>query len=572
MAKRQRWATDAHRLGARTNPGVALAVLGLLIPGWGMAHVGESFLKIDGIRGDWRGQDHPRWIRSESHYWKAEEPGMFGSGGLVSLRGRSSLRRPRSQFAGPPGPASGPDRLVVTIDKRSPVLRQLMQRCAARTPMPEVLYAEPSVQVRGLRELGPRPAAVPEYWEYRLRDVEISGCPVVADAPEQALVLSFKDIQRLNYSGDAVGVDVKLVPAVLAPLKPGGATKTFVISWWAVAHDVSDKQCPVVNEKPTEDEYYALMSPEAAARERAERVKKGGVGYENGEMELRGPDKLNAAQLPGIVRDLGLATPQPTLARGLDLDGNDGTGRSPPGVCPHRNYRAEDGRTGIDNQLYTVEGCMPGHQGHKGFLMQYSNEQRRNGLVSMLVQVSGIDDERNDDDVVVSLLYSRDPMAKDAGGKQILADYTFRLTADPEYAHYFTRLKARIVNGVIETERLPVLQVNPGLDPEVTLYQGGLRLEILPDGTLKGIAAGYQDWRRIMMVNGNSNAEFHYGFRAPSMYNAFKRNADGLKDPVSGECHGISSAFDIEGVPAFIPPEQLYAQFAPAGGAAGGGG
>jgi hypothetical protein len=40
------------------------------------------------------------------------------------------------------------------------------------------------------------------------------------------------------------------------------------------------------------------------------------------------------------------------------------------------------------------------------------------------------------------------------------------------------------------------------------------------------------------------------------MYNAVKRAADGLKDPVTGEFTGISSAYEMEGIPAFIPPEQ----------------
>jgi hypothetical protein len=38
------------------------------------------------------------------------------------------------------------------------------------------------------------------------------------------------------------------------------------------------------------------------------------------------------------------------------------------------------------------------------------------------------------------------------------------------------------------------------------------------------------------------------------MYNALKRFADGLKDPDTGEYNGISSAYDVEGVPAFVVP------------------
>jgi hypothetical protein len=273
-------------------------------------------------------------------------------------------------------------------------------------------------------------------------------------------------------------------------------------------------------------------------------------------MDHRGPHKLNACMLPGIVRDPGNATPRIDAARGLNLDGNDGSGKLPAGTCAHKNYVSDDGRTGIDNQLFTVQGCMPGEQGHKGFLYQYLNEQRRNGSVSILVEVSGIDNEKNDDSVEVTVFYSLDHMAKDAPGKQILPDYTFRLTDKPQYTQYFTRLHGKIVNGVIVTDPVKKLQMNLGLDGELTFYDGRMRLQIMPDGTLKGVAGGYEDWRRIMTMKSNSVAENQFNFECPSLYNALKRNADGMKNPVTGECDGISAAYDIEGVPAFIAPAQ----------------
>jgi hypothetical protein len=145
-------------------------------------------------------------------------------------------------------------------------------------------------------------------------------------------------------------------------------------------------------------------------------------------------------------------------------------------------------------------------------------------------------------------------MAKDASGKQILPDYSFRITDNPEYTHYFTRLHGRIVNGVIITDPIKQLQFNPGLDPELTLADAQMRLQILPDGTLKGLVGGYQDWRREMKLYAMSNSESLYGFQCPAMYSALKSAADGMKDPSTGECDGISAAYDIEGVPAFIVP------------------
>jgi hypothetical protein len=54
-----------------------------------------------------------------------------------------------------------------------------------------------------------------------------------------------------------------------------------------------------------------------------------------------------------------------------------------------------------------------------------------------------------------------------------------------------------------------------------------------------------------------ANWETGVGFQCPGIYNAVKRAADGLKDPITGEFNGLSAAYDVEGVPAFIPPEEL---------------
>jgi hypothetical protein len=520
-------------------------------------YIGESFLQIPGVAGDWKGQEHRNWVKTEAHYWKKDESlGIFGA--ARGRRGANGLRG-RGWFSAPTAPRQGPDKLVISVDKHNPVLPQLMKRCASKVTMPDLTFAESSVRSRPLTELGDRPDTAPAWFEYKLTGVQFIDCPVVPAAPEQAIVVSFNNIEWLNYKGDGEGVDNHMPPAVLAPISSSGTTKSFVISWFAQAHDVSDNQCAKLNERPSEDEYYALMTPQEAAAERERLKSQGGVGYENGVMDLRGPHKLSATLLPGIVPDPGLVVPQTNIARGLDLDGDDGTGKPPPGIRKHKNYVSEDGRKGIDNQLFTVQGCIKGYMGHKGFLMQYSNEQRRNGLVSMIVQISGIDNDRDDDSVDVTMLYSRDPMAKNADGSRILPDYTFRLTDDVAFTHYFARLHGRIVNGVIITDPVEKLQFQPGIDAEITFYHAAMRLQIQPDGTLKGVVGGYQDWRRLTMINAGSTQELNFGLNVPALYDAFKRYADGMKDPVTGQYLGISSAYDIEAVPAFIPPRQLRA-------------
>jgi hypothetical protein len=84
-----------------------------------------------------------------------------------------------------------------------------------------------------------------------------------------------------------------------------------------------------------------------------------------------------------------------------------------------------------------------------------------------------------------------------------------------------------------------------------------------PDGTLRGLVGGYQDWRALMNFYGPPR-HFEQGmsFTCPGMYNAFRRAADGLKDPETGDLKGITAAYDIEGVAAFMPPAQQRALLA----------
>ena len=533
----------------------ALIVVGVLaIAGGGVlwGYVGPSYLQIPGISGGWQGELYTDWVKVDANYWKRD----LGAG----MRGR--FGRDFSVFTLRTPPREGHGLLAIALSKQHPVLSELMATCSEKTVFPEVTYAESSDLARGDSQWGPRPSEIPEFVEYRLTNVQFVECPVVPDAPDQAIVVSFEDIEWLNYDGED-GVDLDLEPAVLAPAQSSGTTKTFVVTWFAPAHFVSADQCPVMNKRPPQEAYFTYLSEEEAATERAELTNEGGVSYENGQMSLRGPNKLSVAELPGIVPDPGNAAPQTQVARGLDLDGEDGSGEPSANVCTHKNYVSEDGRTGIDNQLYTVQGCIAGWQGHNGFIHQFFNNAMRDGLFSMLIEISGIDDELNDDRVDITWRYSADPMVKDSAGTQILSDYTFRVTENPEFTHYFSRTPGRIVDGVVITEPIEHFQLVQGWygsPMQLNLSDARIRLELKPDGTAKGVVGGYRDWREVVRSGASAPAEFVFGFEAPAYYNALKREADGMKDPVTGECNGISTAYDIEAVPAFVGPPSKKAK------------
>jgi hypothetical protein len=509
------------------------------------ASIGEIYLQVPGVSGGWNGARHRGWIRVEARMWG---------------RNTTSVKFGPSYYSGPDAPRRGREALVIAVNKHSPALAALMNLCHGRTAIAAMRYAESAEQLRPPGTLGVLDhKVVPEYLEFKFTDAQLTECPLVSDAPEQAFVVSFKNIQWLNYRADEKREPYSLKPTQITPMMTSGKTRTFVITWFGLADNGSKDKCPVMNAMPTDDAYYDLLSKQQADLKRAEFAKNGGVplGEYEVEMDRRGPGQLSACLLPGLVRDPGHAEPQTRTARGFNLDGNDGSGSPPPGTCKHRNYVSEDGQVGIDNQLYTVDACIPGY-GRNGVWQLASNELRRNGLVSILVTISGIKDDKNDDSVEVTILYSLDKMAKDVTGKQVLPDYTFQATDKPEYRHLFTRLHGRIINGVLITDPVEKLAFNLGLGVLPELRDARMRLQFMPDGSIKGLVGGYHDWRAVMNTRNWVHLEQLFGFQCPGVYNALKRAADGLKDPVTGECNGISAAYDIEGVPAYLTPEELH--------------
>lgn len=549
------WVSSHRQSGRIPRFRVAFAVAyALALAFWGaapaQAYIGPSFLQVPGVAGGWKGATYKGWVRLEANYWNAKPrraPPLY--------QGQS-----RNVFAGPLAPRSGAGQLTVSLDKGSPAYAAIMGLCRAGAPVPELTYAESSDRARPPAELGLRPANIPAYFEYVLKDVTLA-CPEVAGAPEQALVLRFGDIVWRNYQGGDQALTG--VPARLPPARRSGKSKAYIIHRLVSANAVKPDQCPAMSKPPSEADYYALMTPEQAAKKKAEFAPKGGVlaTFITGTVAERGPDGLNVSLLPGIVPDPGHPGPQVAIARGFDLDGDRGKRGNGLGA-QHRNYVSDSGQRGIDNQLFTVDGCIKGF-GPIGILTVTTTESRRNGELSLMVLVSGIDDERRDDSVDVTLFYSRDPMVKSASGKDILPGYTFRVSADPERTPYFQRLRGRIVDGVVLTEPVEQIDIDRGRDT-TRLLKGRMRLELGPDRTVKGVVGGYIDWRYMANYWGALTFfEVGMGYTEPGVYNALKRAADGLPDPVTGELTAISAAYDLDGVEAFLPPEEEQKLLAP---------
>lgn len=519
-------------------------------------YFGPSYISVPGISGDGKAARYKGWVRAESRYWTERPP-------LPDLRGVAADKNDLL-FTAPNAPIKGPNLLSLSIDKHSPALTAMLERCRTGERIAEVRYAEAADLGRHPQEHGPLPADVPAYFEFALTGVRFT-CPTAPGAPEQAVQVHFEEIRWLNYNPQPRPIPVAAQPARLPTLSSVGRTKTFAVSWFAAATSASDSQCPRMNAKPGSDDYFALLPAAKAAAIRAE-IAANGVAPDR--LRYRGPNEMDVGLMPGIVADPGHVAARARIVQGFDLDGDDGSGAPPRGVRKHENFLSPDGRRGIDNQLFTVEGCVEGLR-RKGFLPMIFNEGRAVGKPTAMVEVSGIDDDRNDAQVWVTVFYSHDPLQR-SPAKAVLPDFTYRVSDSPEYTQDFVRFRGRIVDGVVTTDPLPQLHIHEVTGIETTFINPRLRLEFTPDGQMKGVIGGYLDWRKrlVFQIYRSSDYEVTVGYQAPAIYNAMKRAADGLYDPVTGDFTGISAAFEIEGVPAFVPPAQrstLLAHGAPGG-------
>jgi len=351
----------------------------------------------------------------------------------------------------------------------------------------------------------------------------------------------------------ALGVAALFLPASSAAAEAPAAGKTmgFAITWFQPALRYGDGDCPDgVNE---ELDWKAIFTKQGRSPAEIQNLLDHPVSPEFMEAELhRGPHGENVCADPASAPDTSWKTGKSRISYGMNLDGT-ADGAATAKTCKHEKFVGDNGEPGVDNQLYRVLACSKGHrgQGHAGFITNYLNERMREGMVTYLIEVSGVRDGRNDDDVQVAVYLGLDPLKQNAGGG-VQSDMTLRVSADPRW-HNTTH--GRIKDGVLTTDAFDVnLPSDPLWIPGFNFKQARLRLELQADGSLKGILAGYHDWYPIYwgLAKTAYNYEKFSGGNCPAIYNAFQRMADGNPDPKTGQCSAISAAYGVEAVPAFL--------------------
>ena len=274
----------------------------------------------------------------------------------------------------------------------------------------------------------------------------------------------------------------------------------------------------------------------------------------------RGPNGEDVCINPDLITDdPPLLTIVGPTSFGVNLDGNM-DGSATPNTCFHENFTSPDGVPGIDNQLYRLIGCIYGYR-EQGVIDINANEMRRtSGLAMILIEVSDVDDMRNDDDVTVTFYRSIDQFPLDSSG-QVIPHSSYRVDYTDDGPRYGDSLKGSIVDGVLQAGsgdvRLPYYGNYNYMHPVIKDTQ--IQLEISEDGTTAdGMLAGYYDLEQYLYLTGGLGPVISTGnFSCPAFFEAAKDLADGYPDPETGECTHISSAFEITTFAAFvIHPDQ----------------
>jgi hypothetical protein len=266
----------------------------------------------------------------------------------------------------------------------------------------------------------------------------------------------------------------------------------------------------------------------------------------------RGPNGENNTAVPWAIKDpLPFREVQSKIAYGFNLDGTD-DGRATAQTCTHEKFQGLDGETAVDNQLYRVMGCTQGWRvggaAAEYRVMEYPTYSHNR----MLIEISNVDSELNDDEVNVAIYKGLDTILKDSKG-EFLPNFTQRI--DARFPTIATT-RGRIENGVLSIDPVDFARYTMRWNVATGTrdwYDMHLRLELTDDGA-EGLIGGYQDLENywLMYRRGLSISVDNSAWSPPSMYQASVRLADGRRDPATGKCTAISSVLKIKAVRAFI--------------------
>ena len=304
-------------------------------------------------------------------------------------------------------------------------------------------------------------------------------------------------------------------------------------------------ECPDGLNSDNRDNFRAQFTTLEKQREILEK-------YGSTEMHYRGPNGESDTYSPEMVQD---PLPHPegkgTASVGLNLDGTQ-DGSATNKTCKHEKFTSPTGEK-IDNQFFRVVGCVKAFrpQGlYDSFIM---SEIPQLVVNRWLIEVTGVDSRVNDDHVDVMIAHGLDELVPD-GNNGFVAGRSQRL--DEGSAGYIQRTTGRIVNGVLTTDPMPELRITASGIVQVgerRFSDARFQLKLTPTGAT-GFLAAYSDIQRLWRFHAKTLGL--HGVAAtvsmPSIYWSLLRNADGHKDPATGQCTAVSTVYTMDFVNANI--------------------
>ena len=255
-------------------------------------------------------------------------------------------------------------------------------------------------------------------------------------------------------------------------------------------------------------------------------------------------------------------TTEPEAFKYLEAQGNTSFGLNLDGKVGPEDFQSPEGEKGIDNQLYRVIGCI-GHYRTMGTINHFENLFMRSyDDTRIVIELTEVDDLKNDDAVVVTTYRGSDGLLQDATGEGFIPGGTQRI--DLRWGkEYVSQLKGKIVDGVLTTEAADRVMLPWGVTFGTSghhVFRGfQLQLKVDPQAA-EGLMAGYVDVKAFNHHLNTSWSTHHHSYgqlSSPSQYKAMMRLADGYPDPKTGKNTAISSAVRVKFTQVYVrQPEQ----------------
>ncbi len=246
---------------------------------------------------------------------------------------------------------------------------------------------------------------------------------------------------------------------------------------------------------------------------------------------------------------------QGDTAIGLNLDGE----------VSANDFMSPEGDEGIDNQLYRAIGCIANYRGPDGTVYHFDNKFMQQFSVNrMLIEISGVDDLQNDDDVTVTTYRGQDGLLTDATGKDFIPGGTQQV--DGKWGdQYVQTFKGKIEDGILTTDAHDLdIAWSATFETNTVQPVKDLRFQLkLTEEKAEGLMGGYVDIKNFQTRLARAWSTHHQSYgqlSSPSLYRAMLKLADAYPDPQTGENTALSGAMQVAFTQAFIMhPEQPVA-------------